>query len=64
MITFPTPITITVPPPTVRRCGHDTLWSYLYNFFGYDIATLTIKVARYLNKIQEDELLRGAFVDP
>ncbi|KAJ5971495.1 uncharacterized protein N7479_001413 [Penicillium vulpinum] len=47
----------------VTRFGHSLPGKAAYKFFGYDIATLTTKVARYLERIQEDELLRGEFVD-
>ncbi|KAJ5503737.1 hypothetical protein N7463_006611 [Penicillium fimorum] len=47
----------------VTRFGHSLPGKATYKFFGYDIDTLTTKVARYLERIQEDELLRGEFVD-
>ncbi|OQE39053.1 hypothetical protein PENCOP_c007G02454 [Penicillium coprophilum] len=47
----------------VTRFGHSLPGKAAYKFFGYDIDTLTKKVARYLEQIHEDELLRGEFVD-
>jgi hypothetical protein len=34
-----------------------------YKVFGYDIDVMTGKVGDYLKSLQENELLRGEFVD-
>ncbi|KAJ5206532.1 Transketolase C-terminal/Pyruvate-ferredoxin oxidoreductase domain II [Penicillium cf. griseofulvum] len=47
----------------VTRFGHSLPGKAAYKFFGFDVDTLAAKVARYLERIQEDELLRGEFVD-
>ncbi|KAJ5374402.1 hypothetical protein N7517_006408 [Penicillium concentricum] len=47
----------------MTRFGHSLPGKAAYKFFGYDIDTMTTKVARYLKRIEEDELLRGEFVD-
>jgi dihydroxyacetone synthase len=48
---------------SVTRFGQSLPGKAAYKFFGYEIATLTTKVASYLERVQEDELLRGEFVD-
>lgn len=47
----------------MTRFGHSLPGTAAYRYFGYEVATLTTKVAKYLERIQEDELLRGEFVD-
>ncbi|KAJ6104796.1 hypothetical protein N7523_011116 [Penicillium sp. IBT 18751x] len=47
---------------SVTRFGHSLPGKVAYKFFGFDIGTLTSKVAAYLAQIKEDELLRGEFV--
>jgi dihydroxyacetone synthase len=48
---------------SVTRFGQSLPAKAVYKVFGYEIATLTTKVASYLERIQEDELLRGEFAD-
>ncbi|KAJ5235805.1 hypothetical protein N7489_005896 [Penicillium chrysogenum] len=48
---------------SVTRFGQSLPGKAAYKFFGYEIATLTTKVASYLERVHEDELLRGEFVD-
>ncbi|KOS45945.1 hypothetical protein ACN38_g3129 [Penicillium nordicum] len=47
----------------MTRFGHSLPGKAAYKFFGYEISTLTTKVVRYLERLREDELLRGEFVD-
>ncbi|KAG2413056.1 dihydroxyacetone synthase [Aspergillus terreus] len=47
----------------IRRFGHSLPGKAAYKFFGYEIGTMADKVARYLQRLGEDELLRGEFVD-
>jgi dihydroxyacetone synthase len=47
----------------MTRFGHSLPGKAAYKYFGYDVATLTVKVAKYLERIEEDELLRYEFVD-
>ena len=48
---------------SVNRFGHSLPGKAAYKFFGYDIDTLTTKVADYLEQIKVDELLRREFVE-
>ncbi|KAJ5129059.1 hypothetical protein N7448_002771 [Penicillium atrosanguineum] len=48
---------------SVKRFGHSLPGKAAYKFFGYDIETLTAKVADYLDQIKGGELLRGEFVE-
>ncbi|KAJ5758459.1 hypothetical protein N7520_005615 [Penicillium odoratum] len=47
----------------VKRFGQSLPGKAVYNFFGYDIDTLTTKVASYLDQLKDDEYLRREFVD-
>ncbi|KXG53385.1 Transketolase, C-terminal/Pyruvate-ferredoxin oxidoreductase, domain II [Penicillium griseofulvum] len=47
----------------ITRFGHSLPGKAAYKHFGFDIDTLTTKVAGYLDRIQEDEFLRGEFVE-
>ena len=47
----------------VKRFGHSLPGKAAYKFFGYEISTLTGKVAGYLEQIQGDKHLRGEFVE-
>ncbi|KAF2124513.1 hypothetical protein P153DRAFT_390557 [Dothidotthia symphoricarpi CBS 119687] len=47
----------------MRRFGHSLPGKAAYKMFGFDVPSLTVKVETYLQKVQEDPLLRGEFVD-
>ncbi|KAJ5618192.1 hypothetical protein N7537_003306 [Penicillium hordei] len=47
----------------MTRFGHSLPGKAAYKFFGYEISILTTKVVRYLERLREDELLRGEYVD-
>jgi dihydroxyacetone synthase len=47
----------------ITRFGHSLPGKAAYKFFGYEIETMTTKVAGYLEQIKADELLRGEFVE-
>lgn len=47
----------------IKRFGHSLPGKAAYKYFGYEIGTLTTKVAGYLKQIQADECLRGEFVE-
>ncbi|KAJ5897048.1 uncharacterized protein N7473_006447 [Penicillium subrubescens] len=47
----------------IKRFGHSLPGKAAYKFFGYDIETLTGKVAGYLDQLKGDELLRNEFVE-
>jgi dihydroxyacetone synthase len=47
----------------VNRFGHSLPGKAAYNFFGYEIDTLTTKVAGYLDQLKGDEYLRREFVE-
>lgn len=47
----------------VKRFGHSLPGKAAYKYFGYEIDTLTSKVAGYLNQIKGDEHLRREFVE-
>ncbi|KAL3428799.1 Transketolase, thiamine diphosphate binding domain-containing protein [Aspergillus tetrazonus] len=48
---------------SVRRFGHSLPGKAAYKFFGFDIGAMTEKVGDYLQRVKEDEALRGEFVD-
>jgi dihydroxyacetone synthase len=48
---------------SVRRFGHSLPGKAAYKFFGFDVGVMTEKVGDYLKRVQEDEALRGEFVD-
>ncbi|KAJ6025000.1 hypothetical protein N7540_005797 [Penicillium herquei] len=47
----------------VKRFGHSLPGKAAYKFFGYEIDTLTTKVAGYLDQLKGDEYLRNEFVE-
>ncbi|KAF3392751.1 Dihydroxyacetone synthase [Penicillium rolfsii] len=47
----------------IKRFGHSLPGKAAYKYFGYDIETLTGKVAGYLDQLKGDELLRNEFVE-
>ncbi|CEJ61250.1 Putative Transketolase [Penicillium brasilianum] len=47
----------------IKRFGHSLPGKAAYKFFGYDIDTLTSKVAGYLDQLKGDELLRNEFIE-
>lgn len=47
----------------IKRFGHSLPGKAAYKFFGYDIDTLTSKVAGYLDQLEGDELLRNEFIE-
>ena len=47
----------------IKRFGHSLPGKAAYKFFGYDIDTLTSKVAGYLGQLKGDALLRNEFVE-
>ncbi|KAJ5369204.1 uncharacterized protein N7496_008964 [Penicillium cataractarum] len=47
----------------IKRFGHSLPGKAAYKYFGYDIDTLTSKVAGYLDQLKGDELLRTEFVE-
>ncbi|RHZ59805.1 uncharacterized protein CDV56_106581 [Aspergillus thermomutatus] len=47
----------------LKRFGHSLPGKAAYEFFGYDIPVMAVKVQRYLSKLKEDGLLRHEFVD-
>ncbi|KAL1965272.1 hypothetical protein VTN77DRAFT_5874 [Rasamsonia byssochlamydoides] len=47
----------------LNRFGHSLPGKAAYKFFGYEIDVLTSKVVDYLDRIEQDELLRREFVE-
>lgn len=47
----------------VKRFGHSLPGKAAYKFFGYEIDTLTTKVAGYLDQLKSDQLLCHEFVE-
>ena len=43
--------------------GHSLPTKYIYDYFGFDVGSLTGKVLGYLEQIKKDELLRREFVE-
>ncbi|KAL6229651.1 hypothetical protein BDW75DRAFT_249445 [Aspergillus navahoensis] len=48
---------------SVKRFGHSLPGKVAYKFFGFDIGVMTEKVGDYLERVKDDEALRGEFVD-
>ncbi|KAL4985452.1 Transketolase, thiamine diphosphate binding domain-containing protein [Aspergillus falconensis] len=48
---------------SVKRFGHSLPGKAAYKFFGFDIGVMTEKVGDYLERVKDDEALRGEFVD-
>lgn len=47
----------------MRTFGHSLPGPAAYEYFGFDVDSLTEKVAGYLERIKEDKLLRSEFVE-
>lgn len=48
---------------SATRFGHSLPGKAAHKLFGYEVSKLTTKVARYLKRLQEDELLHGEVVN-
>jgi len=47
----------------VRRFGHSLPCETVYKYFGFDAEVMTRKVLGYLKTRDEDEFVKGEFVD-
>lgn len=47
----------------IRRFGHSLPGPEAYKYFGFDVDSIVSKVSGYLIRIQQDEFLKGEFVD-
>ena len=47
----------------IKRFGHSLPGKTAYKYFGFDTPALVEKVESYLQKVRDDPLLRGEFVD-
>ncbi|RFU81942.1 dihydroxyacetone synthase [Trichoderma arundinaceum] len=48
---------------SVRRFGHSLPGPEAYKYFGFDVENIVSKVSDYLTKINQDEILKGEFID-